>query len=224
MTNQLPPEIYRRRRIAAVVILIVLLLLIVWVVKAIAGDDTPAQQTTVSRTDGKAEKPSADPKAPYEASASASEAATKSAGEKSSEEPSPLANKKDCTLQDLELIASTDRPNYGSEQPELALTLKNPTGGTCNINLDQNTLRFEIYELASYKRIWSDLDCHASEGKGSIAIEPGKEVVYSVKWSRLSSAPGKCTEADRQTVGEGAYMLYGLVGYKHSDVHTFNLG
>ncbi|MEJ5920457.1 MULTISPECIES: hypothetical protein [unclassified Corynebacterium] len=219
MTAPLPPEIYRRRRVAAVVILVVLLLLIAWVVKAITGgsgaEEKPenvaaSEKVTVSREDG-------------------SEVTSKPEEEKPSE-PYPSTSKEpeakdSCEAADLVLTVKGDSPNYGAEdKPEFSLTLENPTKADCKVNLDESTLRFEVFDLADYKRVWSDLDCHDSEGAGEETIKAGEKATFNVKWSRLSSAPGKCSEADRQQVGAGNYIVYGLLGDRNSDPYTFNLG
>lgn len=243
-TNQLPPEIYRRRRIAAVVVLIVLLLLIGWGVKALVGrgdSETQSEEVTVSRTDGEPGAGTASPKQPYPDSRTRGEKdGTKgdkgdkregNPGDEPTDSSSPstdadaaaLAQKKECTLQDLQLTVTSDRPNYGAEKPKFSLTLHNPTGAECNINLDEQKLRFEVYTLDEFQRVWSDLDCFESEGKGNLKIAPDKDAIFTATWSRLGSAPGRCTEAERQEVQSGNYLLYGLVGDKNSDGHTFNL-
>lgn len=240
-TNHLPPEIYRRRRIAAVVVLIVLLLLIGWGVKALvsSGDsNSSAEEVTVSRTDGEQGAGTASPKQPYPGAETDGDKQEPGKKDDKNGEPSDstdpsaaaseaaaaeLAKKKECSLEDVQLSVTSDRPNYGSENPKFALTLHNPTGGECNINLDEQKLRFEVFNLGDYQRIWSDLDCYESEGKGELKIAPGKDAVFSATWSRLGSAPGRCTEAERQQVPSGPYLLYGLVGNKNSDGYTFNL-
>lgn len=220
MTNRpLPPEIYRRRRIAALVLLLALILVIAGIIRwAAGGSDQDTDQAadtsepvTVTRDDG-AENTSAPGK-------HSSEPYTTT----DTEETSEAAAKDTCELGDLILTVTADSPNYGATNPRFALTLANPTGGDCEIDLDEDTLRFEVYDMVTYERIWSDLDCHDSEGSGTETIEAGEEVVYDVNWSRKSSAPGKCTESDRQEVGSGSYLVYGLVGDRNSDPSTFNI-
>ncbi|MFC3850429.1 hypothetical protein ACFORJ_09685 [Corynebacterium hansenii] len=224
MTNRpLPPEIYRRRRIAALVLAIALILVIAGVVRWVAGGmgsdegtDQAAETSesvTVSRDDGveNTSAPAGDSSEPYTTTDSAA--------------PSEPADKdKDtCELADLNLKVTADSPNYGATNPRFALTLSNPTKADCKIDLDRDTLRFEVFDMTSYERIWSDLDCHDSEGSGTETIKAGGEVVYDVNWSRKTSAPGKCTESDRRDVGAGSYLVYGLVGDRNSDPYTFNI-
>ena len=223
MTNRpLPPEIYRRRRIAALVLAIALILVIVGIVRWVAGgsggtdEDTNqaadvTESVTVSRDDGveNTSAPAGHSSEPYSTTPSAEE--------------SEAVDKDTCELADLNLTVTADSPNYGATNPRFALTLANPTNGDCEIDLDQDTLRFEVYDMVTFERIWSDLDCHDSEGSGTETIEAGEEVVYDVNWSPKSSAPGKCTESDRQDVESGSYLVYGLVGDRNADPYTFNI-
>lgn len=222
MTNRpLPPEIYRRRRIVVGVLAIVLILAIVglvrWVAAGIGGDPDPAADSdgpvTVTRDDGveRTSAPGTQSSEPYPTTESSSETTTEA------------AKKDTCSLADLQLTVTADSPNYRDQNPTFALTMANPTGADCKINLDEDTLRFEVYDLATYERIWSDLDCHDSEGAGTETIGAGKKVVYDVTWSRKSSAPGKCTDSDRRDVGAGSYLVYGLVGDRNTDPFTFNI-
>lgn len=243
MTNQLPPEIYRRRRIAALVVLVVILVLLGWGITALVkrGSDT-TEPVNVTRDDGRPVEPSARPSQPYPADSKKSEqkgergtgkdgskdnaagdGKAKGEPDQSASDAAALANKKDCTLADLQITATSDQPNYGSEQPELVMTVRNPTGGECRIDLDTQQLRFEVYDLATYQPIWSDVDCNRSEGKGELVLAPGEEVNYGAKWSRLVSAPGKCTEAERTEAPAGSYLFYGLIGDNNSEAYTFNL-
>ncbi len=217
MTNKLPPEIYRRRRIAALVLLIVILVLLGWGVSSLfGGEEETADPASVTRSDGQPVNPPAKPAEPYpSAAASESEDATETSAE--------VGAKTECTLADLQLSVTSDRPNYGSEQPRLGLTIANPTGGECVVDLNQERLRFEVYELDTYQRVWSDVDCNDSEGQGELRLGPGEEQSFAATWSRLSSAPGKCSEADRSEATAGPYLLYGLVGSNNSEAYTFNL-
>ena len=121
------------------------------------------------------------------------------------------------------MTATSDQPNYGDEQPTLAITVHNPTGGECRVNLDEQQLRFEVYDLATYERVWSDVDCNESEGHGELVLAPGEEVNYAATWSRLTSAPNKCSEEDRVPAPSGSYIFYGVIGDNNSDAYTFNM-
>ena len=220
MTNRpLPPEIYRRRRIAALVLAIALILVIVGLVRwAAGGTDAGTDQAaevsesvTVTRDDGveNTSAPDGPSSEPYTTNPASETPAT--------------VDKDTCELGDLILTVTADAPNYADDNPRFALTMANPTNADCDINLDEDTLRFEVYDMLTYERIWSDLDCHDSEGTGTETVAAGEEVVYDVNWSRTSSAPGKCTATDRLDVEPGSYLVYGLVGDRNSDPFTFNI-
>lgn len=235
MTNKLPPEIYRRRRIAAAVLLVIILVLLGWGISALVNRDSEdSEPVNVTRDDGKEVTPPEQPKEPYAPKSDKDSTKDKSdkdaktdakEGEDSAKDDAQaaLANKKDCSLADLQVTATSDQPNYGDEQPTLAITVHNPTGGECRVNLDEQQLRFEVYDLATYERVWSDVDCNDSEGHGELVLAPGEEVNYAATWSRLTSAPNKCSEEDRVAVPSGAYIFYGVIGDNNSDAYTFNM-
>lgn len=233
MTNTpLPPEIYRRRRIAALVALVVVLILVIWALVKCGSPDpaedpgtsaaaSSGESVTVSRTDG-----SAVTSAPGGAGDGDTEGEDDGAAEAPylTTEVRQTLDKDACEVGDVQLAVESDQPNYGPEgKPRFSLTLYNPTRGDCAVDLDELPLRFEVYTLDDYARVWSDLDCHASEGAGVETIAPGEEVVYTVTWSRLSSAPGACSSTERTPVEAGGYLVYGLVGDRNSDAYTFNL-
>lgn len=235
MTNKLPPEIYRRRRIAAAVLLVIILVLLGWGISALVNRDSEeSEPVNVTRDDGKEVTPPEQPKEPYAPKSDKDSTKDKSdkdakTGDKEGEDSAKddaqaaLANKKDCSLADLQITATSDQPNYGDEQPTLAITVRNPTGGECRVNLDEQQLRFEVYDLATYERVWSDVDCNDSEGHGELVLAPGEEVNYAATWSRLTSAPNKCSEGDRVPVPSGSYIFYGVIGDNNSDAYTFNM-
>lgn len=235
MTNKLPPEIYRRRRIAAAVLLVIILVLLGWGISALVNRDSEdSEPVNVTRDDGKEVTPPEQPKEPYAPKSDKDSTKDKSdkdaktdakEGEDSAKDDAQaaVANKKDCSLADLQVTATSDQPNYGDEQPTLAITVHNPTGGECRVNLDEQQLRFEVYDLATYERVWSDVDCNDSEGHGELVLAPGEEVNYAATWSRLTSAPNKCSEEDRVPAPSGSYIFYGVIGDNNSDAYTFNM-
>lgn len=235
MTNKLPPEIYRRRRIAAAVLLVIILVLLGWGISALVNRDSEdSEPVNVTRDDGKEVTPPEQPKEPYAPKSDKDSTKDKSdkdaktdakEGEDSAKDDAQaaLANKKDCSLADLQVTATSDQPNYGDEQPTLAITVHNPTGGECRVNLDEQQLRFEVYDLATYERVWSDVDCNDSEGHGELVLASGEEVNYAATWSRLTSAPNKCSEEDRVPAPSGSYIFYGVIGDNNSDAYTFNM-
>ncbi|WP_018024847.1 hypothetical protein [Corynebacterium ulceribovis] len=222
----LPPEVYRRRRIAALVIVIVLILFVAWLTKTIvsavgSNDAAETSEMTTSQSEGSGDATTSPSEKPEE---SKEPKPSESTSTKASESEEAKA-KKTCELADLEIVASSDRVTFGpGVQPKLYITVKNPTQADCEIDLDENQLRFEVFSLANNQRVWSDVDCHESVGVGQETFEAGKEKSYEAVWSRRTSEPDKCTAAERPEAKPGPYFLHGLIGENASEAHTFNLG
>lgn len=238
----LPPEIYMRRRVAA---LVVVLLLVVGLISAWAafGRGGGENVSTTAATDSSAatprpteQAPSADPSNEPASLASPAESeqssAQPSAEESTAPEPSesrtaePAASaseKKDsCELKDLKIRATTDRPNYNAGvQPVFYMSVENPTGADCEIDLDAQQLRFEVYDLATNLRIWADTDCYPSVQAGRETFKAGETRHFEATWSRLGSAPKQC-EGRPQTPA-GSYYLHAVIGDNASPATTFNL-
>lgn len=223
--RRLPEEIYVRRRVAAVVVLLVVIGLLVWGMVAFAnrGDEPEApvaSETTTTETTATT--------ASSEESTTETTAASTS-GE-ASEEPSETTvaaegaeGKETCELADLRITATSDRPSYGPNvQPTFYMTVANPTDADCEINLDDEQLRFEVYNLESNNRVWADTDCYPSVLGGDETFEAGDERSFQAVWSRLESQPGQCS--NRTPVEAGPYFLHAVIGSNPSDAHPFNLG
>lgn len=222
MTNRsprrLPEEIYVRRRVAAAVIILVLVGLLVWGLVAFAGrggDET---------TDTAAAASSAQVTTTTVTSTSRTTTSTTSAApETTEEEAEPEETEDSCRLSDLRITASSDRPSYGADvQPTFYMTVANPTKVDCEINLDDNQLRFEVYNLETNERVWADTDCYPSVLTGDEVFKAEDERRFQAVWSRMGSRPGQCN--NRQDVGTGSFYLHAVIGDNPSDAHPFNLG
>jgi Na+-transporting methylmalonyl-CoA/oxaloacetate decarboxylase gamma subunit len=225
--RRLPEEIYVRRRVAAAVVILVLVALLVWGLVAFAnrGSDEPAPTSPTGTTTAAA----AAATETTEVTETSSTTETTSEAEeaespRASESAEPRAEGRDtCELSDLRIVASSDRPSYGADvQPTFYMTVTNPTEADCEINLDEDELRFEVYDLESNARVWADTDCFPSILTGEEAFPAGDERRFQAVWSRLGSQPGQCS--NRQNVGAGAFFLHAVIGDNPSDAHTFNLG
>ncbi|GAB3699882.1 hypothetical protein [Corynebacterium nasicanis] len=222
MTNRsprrLPEEIYVRRRVAAAAVILILVGLLVWGMVAIAGggDDTSPSTSTPAAPTSTANAAAASTEASTRRTSEAPETSTA----KSSE---PAEPKDSCALSDLRIVASSDRPSYGDgAQPTFYMTVENPTTADCEINLDDEELRFEVYNLADNERVWADTDCYPSVLTGEETFPAEDERRFQAVWSRLGSQPGQCN--NRQNVGAGSFYLHAVIGNNASDAHTFNLG
>ncbi|MEJ4098919.1 hypothetical protein V5S96_00850 [Corynebacterium mastitidis] len=234
--DRLPEEIYVRRRVAAAVVVIVAVAALIWAAVALGGGSEEEQQpasTSAAVQESTAHTPSS-----AEASTSASEEAESSENtespessesEEPSEEPSEAATstvaaaaKRTCELGDLEITAKTSQATFREgDKPTFYMTVKNPTAADCQINLDEETLRFEVYAMADNSRVWSDVDCNPSEGSGKRSFPKGEERHFESVWSRTTSAPRQC-EA-RKPVEPGAYYLHAVIGTHASPAQPFNL-
>ncbi|AGF73421.1 hypothetical protein [Corynebacterium halotolerans] len=250
--QRLPEEIYVRRRVAAAVIILVLVALLVWGLVALnrgsddEGGTSPAPTTTAEASpasDASAASAAADETTetveavggadPAETtdttdteSSAAVESSESSEASASSETTSPEATtepKDSCGLSDLRITATSDQPSYAPDvQPTFYMTVDNPTAADCEINLDDNVLRFEVYDMKTNQRMWADTDCYPSVEDGTRTFPAGEERHFEAVWSRLGSAPGQCN--NRQPVPDGSYYLHGVIGQNPSNAHSFNLG
>lgn len=226
-SRRLPEVIYIRRRVAALVVLLVLIgsvtSFLVYVSKSASTETitaTPTSSPTTSTstqasTSNKAEK-TGDTRTGEDTSTNGTSTGTSTANNLT-----PV--KKDtCELQDLIVEARSDQPSYTTgTQPHFYLTVRNPTTADCVIDLREEQLRFEVYDLATNTRVWSDIDCNASEDSSARTFPAESERHYEAIWSRTYSAPGSCS--GRESVPAGSYLLYTLVGTNNSDGQTFNL-
>ncbi len=229
----LPEEIYKRRRVAALIIVIVLAVVLIWAAVAAFGSDSDdsvaassesSAATTSAETTSESATTSADSTSESESeSESASESEAKDGASESKEpEESVHAAKDTCSLEDLEV--RTSMLNYSvpdGELPKFFMTVTNPTAADCKIDLDENSLRFEVYKMADNQRVWSDTDCYASVQTGEQTFPAGKDLKFEAEWSRQASEPGKCT--DRPTAEPGAYFAHTVIGDNSSPPQDFTL-
>ncbi|MDK4233432.1 hypothetical protein [Corynebacterium accolens] len=229
----LPEEIYKRRRVAALIIVIVLAVVLIWAAVAAFGSDSDesvaassesSAATTSSESTSESSTTSADSTSESESeSESVTESEAKDGASESKEpEESVHAAKDTCSLEDLEV--RTSMLNYSvpeGELPKFFMTVTNPTAADCKIDLDENSLRFEVYKMADNQRVWSDTDCYASVQTGEQTFPAGKDLKFEAEWSRQASEPGKCT--DRPTAEPGAYFAHTVIGDNSSPPQDFTL-
>lgn len=229
MSNKrpLPDVIYTRRRVAAIVVVLVVLALILLLFNLLGGnnkDTDPAAETTTSSELSVTSEPSTTTQTSTATTVTETETTSTgvSTSPSSTTTTNAAANKKTCELKDLEVSASMDQPNYtGDQRPEFFINVHNPTGADCEIDLKENPLAFEVYNLATNERVWSDIDCNDAVSVKTETFAKGADKKYSAVWSRTTSAPNHCD--DRSEVGPGSYYLHTLVGTNHSDPEPFNI-
>lgn len=208
----MPEVYYQRRRVAAAVVLLIAVGLILWLMVSLGGSkkDNPestaasSPQTTSSAAASESEKPTSSSAAPSSEPALAS-------GEK----------KKSCELSDL-VIKASSRPDIGPEDKAiLYFEVSNPTAADCEVDLSTDIMKFEIFTLKNYERVWSDVDCNRPMLEGKHVFPAEKNEILEAEWSKTSSAPGKCQ--NREPAAPGAYSLFASIGSNVSPEATFNL-
>lgn len=225
MSNQrpLPPEIYMRRRVAALVILLVVVALLVWALSAMArsggsGSDG-ATETSTEQT--------VNPTVAIEPTVAAPEESTsETASASPSEEPSSVeaapARTGACELKDLRIKALPNQPSYAAgTEPVFYMEVENPTDTDCVIDLDENILRFEVYDMRTNERMWADTDCYQPVVSGTQTYKAGEKQGYQARWSGTVSQPGKCD--DRPAIEPGSYFLHTVIGDNASEAAPFNI-
>lgn len=220
-----------RRRVAAAAILLVVVLLLWWIISSLGGDDEAAntaandQMATSTTPDMTSpnEPPNGKDTAKSESSESSSAKETTDSSKSSDSSTNAASSKKTCELKDLEVTAVPGSITFNSDQqPNFFAKISNPTGGDCEIDAEKSPLKFEVFTLQSYQRVWADLDCNSSDVSGDIKIPAGESVNYELKaWSKTTSAPDQCE--GRQAVDPGSYLLYAHLGDNVSEPATFNL-
>ena len=235
-----------RRRVAALVILLVVVALLVWGLSAFARSgktDEPAEapetaaetpSTTLateptvqlsgeSETTAPTSSTAATSSAPATEQTAAAPATEQTAAAPATEQTAAAPAKKgSCELSDLRIQASSNQPSYAKGvQPVFYMEVENPTDTDCVINLDDNLLRFEVYDMATNDRIWSDTDCYPPVAAGTVEFAPGEKRRWEARWSATASQPGQCDS--RPEVKEGSYFLHGVIGENASDASPFNI-
>ncbi len=211
-----------RRRVAALVILLVVVALLVWALSAMArsggsGSDG-ATETSTEQTVNPTVATEPTVAAPEE---SASESASPSEEPSSSVEAAP-ARTGACELKDLRIKALPNQPSYAAgTEPVFYMEVENPTDTDCVIDLDENILRFEVYDMRTNERMWADTDCYQPVVSGTQTYKAGEKQGYQARWSGTVSQPGKCD--DRPAIEPGSYFLHTVIGDNASEAAPFNI-
>lgn len=232
MTNQrpLPEEIYVRRRVAALVILLLVVVLVIWGLTAWAksGGAPETENATVTQTAESA--PVTEPTVPEpsesttssSSSTSSSATATSSGTATSASPTTSVAAKGSCELKDLQITAATAQASFpASSEPKFYMEVRNPTDTDCVIDLNSETMRYEVYDMATNKRVWADTDCYPAVETGTKTFPAGETLTFDATWSGTASQLGQCS--NRQPVAAGAYYLHGVIGNNASDAAPFNI-
>lgn len=220
-----------RRRVAALVIILAVVALVVWALTAFArGGSNETEETTPTSVPETLVTTPTEPD-PGESErhtvTSPAESPTAEPSESAAPDEAALAAKKTCELQDLQLTVTTDKTAYDAEdpkdQPKLQVDVRNPTGADCEIDMNDEKLRFEVYSIGreGFQPVWGDTDCYDPVITGQQTFAAGETRQFGATWSRLGSAPGQCS--GRQEVPPGAYVVAVKMGENTSGQETFNI-
>ncbi len=212
-----------RRRVAALVILLVVVALLVWGLSAFARSGKTDETENTPETVAEAPSTTLATEPTVQLSEESTTPTSSEAPTQPTEETAAAPVKKgSCELADLQIHASSNQPSYAvGVQPVFYMEVENPTDTDCVINLDNNLLRFEVYDMATNDRIWSDTDCYPPVAAGSVEFAPGEKRRWEARWSATASQPGQCD--NRPEVKAGSYFLHGVIGDNASDASPFNI-
>ena len=212
-----------RRRVAALVILLVVVALLVWGLSAFARSGKTDETENTPETVAEAPSTTLATEPTVQLSEESTTPTSSEAPTQPSEETAAAPVKKgSCELADLQIHASSNQPSYAvGVQPVFYMEVENPTDTDCVINLDDDLLRFEVYDMATNDRIWSDTDCYPPVAAGSVEFAPGEKRRWEARWSATASQPGQCD--NRPEVKAGSYFLHGVIGENASDASPFNI-
>lgn len=212
-----------RRRVAALVILLVVVALLVWGLSAFARSGKTDETENIPETTAEAPSTTLATEPTVQLSEESTTPTSSTEPTQPSEETAAAPVKKgSCELADLKIHASSNQPSYAvGVQPVFYMEVENPTDADCVINLDDDLLRFEVYDMATNDRIWSDTDCYPPVAAGNVEFAPGEKRRWEARWSATASQPGQCD--NRPEVKAGSYFLHGVIGDNASDASPFNI-
>ena len=208
----LPREVYVRRRVAAVVVAVVVVLAVV-VALFLASRDTG--------TDTQATADGGDP----DTSEAAETTETSTTEPTESDKPDDGgASRGRCAEEDLRLDVWPAGPNVPvGEEVRFFVNVLNTSETTCDRDLSEAPLSFEVYRLDDNTKVWSSIDCTTPRDEDEVELRPNEPEPRQIDWSGRRSAEGACAESDRTPVEVGSYQVYALVGNVFSPAATFNV-
>lgn len=200
-----------RRRVAAVAVAVVAVLAVVLALFLASRDSgTDTQQTAA---DGDADT-----------AAAATTSETSSDETTTEDEDDAGASRGRCADEDLQLEVWPAEPNVPEgESVRFFVNIVNTSDTTCDRDLSEAPLSFEVYRLDTNVKVWSSIDCTTPRGEDVVELQPGEPEPRQIDWTGRRSAEGSCSESDRTPVDVGAYQVYALVGNVFSPASTFNV-
>ncbi len=210
----LPPEIYWRRRGLALGIAVVVIGIVVAAIVAVlssnAGANTAAAgKPRASQTPPAAATAQPEVKTPVVPPAGQNQAPAETPT--AAVQPPPVLKEgDDCPDSTLAVKGLTNAPQYViGDQPKFIMVVTNIGLVACKRDVGAAVLAAYVYSLDN-KRLWSNLDCAPSNETLVKTFAPGEQVVTSVTWTGMGSAP-QCP-LPRQPIGPGTYNLVVQLG------------
>ncbi|GAA1053813.1 hypothetical protein GCM10009570_24020 [Dietzia natronolimnaea] len=207
--GSLPREVYVRRRVAAVAIAVVAVLAVVLALFLASRDSG----TDTQESAGGGEVDTAE---------AATTSETTTTGTTARDDGG--ASRGRCADEDLSLEVWSAEPNVPvGEDVRFFVNILNTSDTTCDRDLSEAPLSFEVYRLDTNVKVWSSIDCTTPREDDEVDLRPGEPEPRQIDWTGRRSAEGACSEADRTPVEVGAYQVYALVGNVFSPAATFNV-
>lgn len=210
----LPPEIYWRRRGLALGIAVVAIGIVVAIIVAVLSGNAGANTTAADKGRAPQNPPpaaSAQPevKTPVEPPAGRNPAQSETPT--AAVQPPPVLKAgDDCPDSTLAVKGLTNAPQYLiGDQPKFTMVVTNIGLVACKRDVGAAVLAAYVYSLDT-KRLWSNLDCAPSNETLVKTFAPGEQVITSVTWTGMGSAP-QCP-LPRQPIGPGMYNLVVQLG------------
>ena len=210
----LPREVYVRRRVAAAVVAVIAVLAVVTALFLASRDGGTDTQETAGGGDP-------DTSAVEETTAAGD---GETSASPTTEADDGGASRGRCADEDLRLEVWPAEPNVPvGEDVRFFVNVRNTSDSTCDRDLAEAPLSFEVYRLDTNAKVWSSIDCTTPRGEDEAELRPDEPEPRQIDWSGRRSAEGSCTEADRTPAEVGAYQVYALVGKVFSPAATFNI-
>lgn len=209
----LPREVYVRRRVAAAVGAVIVVLVVVLALFLASRDSgTDTQETAGSGDPGSTDV------------VETTGTSTTEAADSTTKKDDGGASRGRCADEDLRLDVWPAEPNVPvGRDVRFFVNVLNTSATTCDRDLSEAPLSFEVYRLDDNTKVWSSIDCTTPRGEDEVVLRPGEPEPRQIDWSGRRSAEGACAEADRTPVEVGAYQVYALVGSVFSPAATFNV-
>jgi hypothetical protein len=221
----LPPEIYWRRRGLALGIAVVAIGIVVAVIFAVLSGNAGANTTGADKQHPAPNAPAAagaqpEVKTPVEPPAGQGQAPSETPT--AAVQPPPVLREgDDCPDSTLAVKGLTNAPQYVlGDQPKFTMVVTNIGLVACKRDVGAAVLAAYVFSLDN-KRLWSNLDCAPSNETLVKTFAPGEQVVTSVTWTGMGSAP--MCPLPRQPIGPGTYNLVVQLGNLRSAPVPFNL-